>query len=163
LGDRAVINSVDISSGVIHLDLIAHGPTDPMCCPSLPQKQNYWLIGDQLWLMRLSSTIGGTEHLIAVDTPANWATVANPFTISGSMTVLPFENTLAYRIYRIDGTKVNESSFTVTPSVGITGTFLHDFNLGSTGITDWVIIQFVDVSAADGSSIALGSVILKVY
>jgi hypothetical protein len=47
--------------------------------------------------------------------------------------------------------------------VGITGTFSHDFNLSSAGITDWVIIQFVDVSAADGSTIALGSVILKVH
>jgi len=163
LGDRVLVNSIDISSGVIHLDLVVQGPTDPMCCPSVPQKQNYWLIGSRLWLMRLTSTTGGTEHLINVDTPAIWSTVSNPFTVSGSMTVLPFENTLAYHIYLIDGTKVNESPFTVTPSVGITGTFSHDFNLSSAGITDWVIIQFVDVSAADGSTIALGSVILKAH
>jgi hypothetical protein len=163
LGDRVLVNSADISSGVIHLDLVVQGPNDPMCCPSVPQKQNYWLIGNRLWLMRLASTLGGTEHLINVDTPAEWAAVSNPFTVSGSMTVLPFENTLAYHIYLINGTKVNESPFTVTPSMGITGTFSHDFNLGSAGITDWVIIQFVDVSAADGSTIALDSVILKAH
>lgn len=163
LGDRVQMNTVDISSGVIHLDMVVQGPSDPLCCPSQPQKQNYWLIGNRLWLMRLNSTIGGTEHIINVDTPANWNTVTNPFTIGGSMTVLPFENTLAYHIYLIDGTKVNESSFTVTPSGGTAGTFSHDFNLSSAGITDWVIIQFVDTSAADGSTIALGSIILKAH
>jgi hypothetical protein len=163
LGDRVQVNTVDISSGVIHLNLVVQGPSDPLCCPSLPQKQNYWLVGSKLWLMRLNSTIGGTDHIINVDIPAIWSTVANPFTVSGSMTVLPFENTLAYHIYLIDGTTVNESSFTVTPSGGTAGTFSHDFNLSSAGITDWVIIQFVDTSAADGSEIALGSVILKTH
>jgi hypothetical protein len=161
LGDRVFVNSVDISSGVIHLDMVVHGPTDPMCCPSLPQKQNFWLISNRLWLMRLTSSIGGTEHVININSPAIWSTVANPFTVTGIMSVLPFENTLAYHIYLTDGTKINESSFTVTPSGGTTGTFSHMFNLGAAGITDWVILQFVDVSAADGSTIALGSVILK--
>jgi hypothetical protein len=163
LGDRVLVNSVDISSGVIHLDMVVQGPSDPMCCPSVPQKQNYWLIGNRLWLMRLTSTIGGTEHLINVDIPAIWSTVSNPFTVSGSLTVLPFENALASHLYMIDGTKVNDSSLTVTPSSGSAGTFSQDFNLSSAGITDWVIIQFVDVSAADGSTIALGSVILKAH
>jgi hypothetical protein len=163
LGDRVQIITVDISSGVIHLDMVVHGPSDPLCCPSQPQKQNYWLIGNKLWLMRLNSTVGGTEHIINVHTPANWASVTNPFTISGSMTVLPFENTLAYHIYLIDGTQVNQSSFTVTPSGGSAGTFTHDFDLSSAGITDLIIIQFVDTSAADGSTIALGSIILQVH
>jgi hypothetical protein len=163
LGDRVLINSVDISSGVIHLDMVVQGPNDPMCCPSVPQKQNYWLIGNRLWLMRLTSTIGGTEHLINVDSPAIWSTVSNPFTVSGSVTVLPFENTLASHIYMLDDTKVNDSSLTVTPSSGTAGTFSRDFNLSSAGITDWVILQFVDVSAANGSTIALGSVILKAH
>jgi hypothetical protein len=157
------MNTVDISSGVIHLDMIVQGPSDPLCCPSQPQNQNYWLIGTKLWLMRQTSTIGGTEHIINVDLPANWASVTNPFTISGSMTILPFENTLVYHIYLVDGIQVNQSSFTVTPSEGIAGTFSHDFNLSSVGITDWVIIQFVDTSAADGSTIALGSIILKAH
>jgi hypothetical protein len=31
------------------------------------------------------------------------------------------------------------------------------------GITGYVIIQFVDVSAADGSTLAMGSVLVKVH
>jgi hypothetical protein len=163
LGDRVQINSVDISSGVIHLDMLVDGPSDPLCCPTLPQKQNYWLIGNRLWLMRLNSTVGEVEHIINVDSPVVWTTMTNPFTVNGSVTVLPFENTLAYHIYLIDGTKVNDSSLIVTPSGGSAGTFSHDFNLSSAGITDWVIIQFVETSAADGSTVALGSVILKAH
>jgi hypothetical protein len=161
LGDRVKINSLDITSGVIHLDMVNHGPTDPMCCPSQAQNQDYWLIGTKLWLLKVTSTIGGTVHLIDINTPANWATVSNPFIVSGTMTILPFENTLADHIYLIDGTEVNSSSFTVTPSGDTAATFSHDFDLSSAGITVWVILQFLDVSAADGSTIALGSVILK--
>ena len=163
LGDRVQIKSAEISSGVIHLDMLVQSPNDPLCCPSLPQKQNYWLIDNRLWLMRVTSTIGGLEHVIVIETPGIWTTVSNPFTVAGSVTFLPFENTLSYRIYLTDGTKVNESSLTVTPSGGSAGTFSHAFNLSSAGIKDWVIIQFVDVSAADGSTMALGSVILKVH
>jgi Immunoglobulin-like domain of bacterial spore germination len=163
LGDRVLVKSADISSGVIHLDMVVQGPNDPMCCPSLPQKQNYWLIDNRLWLMRVNSTIGGMEHIIVIDSPAVWSKVANPFTIQGSVTFLPFENTLAYRIYKTDGTKINESSLTVTPTQGTAGTFTRTLDLSSAGITDWVIIQFVDISAADGSTITMGSVILKAH
>jgi hypothetical protein len=163
LGDRVLIKSAEISSGVIHLDMLVQGPNDPMCCPALPQKQNFWLIDNKLWLMRLNSTIGGMEHVIVVESPGIWTTVSNPFSVKGSMTFLPFENTLAYRVYKTDGTKVNEGSLTVSPSSGTAGTFSHDFNLSSAGISDWVIIQFLDISAANGSTIALGSVILKAH
>jgi hypothetical protein len=163
LGDRVHINSADISSGVVHLEMLVQGPNDALCCPSLPEKQNYWLFGTKLLLMRVNTTTGGAEHVINIDSPGNWTTLTNPFTVNGSVTVLPFENTLAYRIYLIDGTKVNESSLTVTPNSGTAGTFSQVFNLSSAGITDWVIIQFVDVSAADGSTVSLGSVILKAH
>lgn len=163
LGDRIQIKSVDISFGVVHLDMMVQGPNDPLCCPSLAQKQNFWLIDNRLWLMRVTSTLAGTVHYINVDLPGIWSTVSNPFTVSGSLSVLPFENTLAYKIYKTDGTKVNESSLTVTPASGPAGTFTHSFNLSSAGITDWVILQFIDTSAADGSTISMGSVILKAH
>ena len=163
LGDRVNIKSVDISSGVIHLNMVVQGPNDPMCCPTLPQKHNYWLIDNKLWLMRLNSTVGGVEHLINITSPGIWTTVKNPFTVNGVVTVLPFENTLAYKIYKTDGTKVNEGTLMVVPSGGTTGTFSQPFNLSYAGISDWIILQFVDVSAADGSTTALGSVILKTH
>jgi hypothetical protein len=48
LGDRVVINSMDIESGIITLDMIVHGPEDGICCPSVPKIFKYKLSGDQL-------------------------------------------------------------------------------------------------------------------
>jgi len=48
LGDRVVINSIDIQSGIITLDMIVHGPEDAMCCPSLKKTFKYRLSENQL-------------------------------------------------------------------------------------------------------------------
>jgi hypothetical protein len=159
LGDRVQISSADISSGVIHLSMMVQGPSDPLCCPTLPQRQNFWLIGNVLRLMRVTSTIGGTEHAINVTSPGNWVSVTNPFTVNGNVSVAPFENTLAYKIYLVDWTVVNESSLIVNSS----GMFSKSFDFSAAGITGFVIIQFADYSAADGSLQALGSVIVDLH
>lgn len=41
LGDRENITSVQIANGVVILDLIVHGPDDPMCCPSQQEQRQY--------------------------------------------------------------------------------------------------------------------------
>ena len=164
LGDRVQVNSMDIASGVIHLNMLVQGPNDPMCCPTLAEKQSYWMIAGHLWLMRVTTTNSGAERSININSPANWADVSNPFTVTGAVPISPFENTLAYHIYLPDGTKVNDSSLLVSSSgMGTPGTFSQTFNLSMAGITGYVIIQFVDVSAADGSTLALGSVLVKVH
>jgi predicted small lipoprotein YifL len=48
LGDRAQIKSVAIESGEITVDMVTHGPEDPMCCPTLEVTQKYKLEGDTL-------------------------------------------------------------------------------------------------------------------
>jgi hypothetical protein len=159
LGDRVLINTADISSGVIHLDMLVQGPSDPLCCPSQPEKQNFWMIGNSLWLMRLTSTAGGVERAINISSPGNWVHVTNPFTVNGSASYTPFESTLAYKVYLIDGTTVNSSSVIVNSSA----MFSQNFNFSAAGIADFVIIQFADYSAADGSLVALGSVILDMH
>lgn len=164
LGDRVQVNSMDISSGVIHLNMLVQGPNDPMCCPSLAEKQSYWMIAGHLWLMRVTTTNSGAERSININSPANWADVTNPFTVTGAVPLSPFENTLAYHIYLPIGTKVNDSSLLVSSSgMGTPGTFSQTFNLSMAGITGYVIIQFVDVSAADGSTLAMGSVLINVH
>ena len=66
------------------------------------------MISGNLWLMRVSTTIGGGERMINIDTPGDWADVTNPFTVNGNVPISPFENTLGYRIYLPDKTLVNE-------------------------------------------------------
>ena len=48
LGDRLKVEQVAIEGGDILLALIVHGPSDPMCCPSVPAERRYRLSGDEL-------------------------------------------------------------------------------------------------------------------
>jgi heat shock protein HslJ len=48
LGDRAQINALSIENNEIVVDMITHGPEDPMCCPTQQVVQTYALEGDQL-------------------------------------------------------------------------------------------------------------------
>ncbi len=43
LGDRVIVESMAIQDGMIHLQMITHGPQDAMCCPSLKTNQTYLL------------------------------------------------------------------------------------------------------------------------
>ena len=48
LGDRVQINSLSIEDGEIVVDMITHGPDDPMCCPTQQGVQTYELRDDEL-------------------------------------------------------------------------------------------------------------------
>ncbi len=48
LGDRAQVKSVIIKSGEITVDMVTHGPDDPMCCPTLKVTRKYNLKKDKL-------------------------------------------------------------------------------------------------------------------
>ena len=166
LGDRVQIKSMTVDSGLIALDTLVQGPNDPMCCPSLPEAQTFRLVGKALWLTRLTSlTADAQQRSITINTPADGASATNPFTISGNVTIAPFENTLTYRVFLPDGTKVNEATLTVDSKgvAGGPGTFSKDFDLSNAGVSGTVIFQFMDLSAADGTTLALGSVVVNVH
>ena len=48
LGDRVVVESVAIQDDVINLQMITHGPQDPLCCPSLKTSETYQLVNGRL-------------------------------------------------------------------------------------------------------------------
>lgn len=48
LGDRVIIKSITIESGIITVNMAIHGPNDPMCCPTVQKIVKYQLSGDQL-------------------------------------------------------------------------------------------------------------------
>ncbi len=166
LGDRVQVRTMTITSGLLGLDMLVQGPNDPMCCPSLPEAQYYRMVGNAFWLITLNTiTPDVQKRSISINSPLYNASVTNPFTISGGETISPFENTLTYRVFLPDGTKVNESTLTVDSSgvAGGPGTFSQTFNLSSAGVTGPVIFQFLYLSAADGSTQALESVVLNVH
>ena len=51
IGDRAQVESVSIVDGQILLEMVTHGPDDPMCCPSQHIKQAYQLVDGTLNLV----------------------------------------------------------------------------------------------------------------
>jgi heat shock protein HslJ len=48
LGDRVELVALGIENGRIHVTLVAHGPKDPMCCPSQWIEQEWAIIDDAL-------------------------------------------------------------------------------------------------------------------
>jgi heat shock protein HslJ len=59
LGDRAQINSLSIVGDEIVVDMVTHGPEDPMCCSTQQVIQTYAMQGDQL--VKTSEQVVGSE------------------------------------------------------------------------------------------------------
>jgi hypothetical protein len=165
IDDRPMIDSLTIFAGEILAQTTIHGADDPMCCPSKPVEQGYRLYnGNQLVLTRWAGqTPGGTPRQINVTSPADLAVVVYPFTVTGSVTVGPFENTLAYNIYAPDNTYVTGGSvMTDSPNPGDPGNFSLPVDLTMAGVFGLVRIEFIEYSMADGSVMTLDSVLVSV-
>ncbi len=52
LGDRVLVEAVRVANGWVTVDLLTHASEDAMSAPSVPLKQTYRLIDDELLLMR---------------------------------------------------------------------------------------------------------------
>jgi len=48
LGDRVRVVSAEILDGKIILDMVQHGPEDPMCCPAQKVRRTFELTGSEL-------------------------------------------------------------------------------------------------------------------
>lgn len=51
LGDRIELESLSVENGRVVVDMVTHGPSDPMCCPTLRMVQTYELRGSDLVLV----------------------------------------------------------------------------------------------------------------
>jgi hypothetical protein len=168
LGDRVQINNVTIdSSGAqkkILVDMLVHGPNDALCCPSFPVVATYQYTKSGLELTRLVSKIAdGTERAINIESPENGAQVSGSVQVTGTVTIAPFENNLAYRIYDATGAELAVGPFPVNATdMGGPGTFDNTIDLSSIPAGLVVRLQLQDLNMADGSMIAMDSVELVV-
>jgi hypothetical protein len=164
LDDRAQLNSLTIGRGRIAVDAVIHGPADPMCCPNFPVVETLLLGGDRLILTRLNSrTPGGEERSITITGPADGNSVSGSFQLAGSVTISPFENTLAYKIVGPSGEELSAGPFLVlSEDMGTPGTFNVTIDLAGIPLGTDVRLEVSDVSAADGSLLAMDSVELMV-
>ena len=48
LGDRIKIQSLKLQNGQVTVDLVAHGPEDPMCCPTEQKFEHFAWVGNKL-------------------------------------------------------------------------------------------------------------------
>ena len=164
IDDRPKINSLKIENGELTLDAIVHGPQDPECCPALQTTRTYVLVNNQLRLTNsTTSTPDGKQRTIEIMSPASGTEVTGNVQVNGSVSIAPFENNLSYAIYNEAGTQLATGPVPVTaPDLGGPGTFSQLISLAGIPAGTTVYLDVQDLSAADGSVLALDSVKLIV-
>lgn len=163
--DRAILNAFAIYNGEIYLDATVHGVEDPGCCPTLPTRQVLRLWQGALVLSSfVSKTPGGAERIINIEIPANDAKVEKIFSLRGSVSIAPFENNLVYAVYLPGRSEpVTTGPLMVNaPDLGAPGTFELPLNFSALGYSGPVRITLSDLSAADGSLMALDALFVVV-
>jgi hypothetical protein len=162
--DRPQLNVLTIGSGEIFLDAIIHGPDEPMCCPTLRTTRHYRLVEDQLELIDYTTfTPDDRPRTITIESPVDSAEVFSSIPIKGSVAIAPFENNLVYRIYDVSSIELAAGPIPVTAAdPGAPGTFDTVIPLGNILSGAIIRIEVQDLSAADGSLLAMDSVELVV-
>ena len=108
-------------------------------------------------------TPDGKPRTITIESPANGTEVFSSVQIKGHVAIAPFENNLAYSIYDVSGVELSAGAITVTaPDLGAPGTFDAVIPLGNILSGAVITIEVQDISAADGSLLAMDSVELVV-
>ena len=166
IDDRPIINSLSIQNGQIFLDATIHGANDPGCCAAQSTQRTYQLAAEKLVLTSfVTKTPDGGERTITISHPSNGDTFMNsrPLTVTGNITIAPFENTLAYSIFDANNNQVATGSMLVQASQpGGPGFFSLPVDLSKIKAAGAVRIVVEDLSPADGSILSLGSVTVNV-
>lgn len=163
IDDRPQVNGLGIENNEIMLDAIVHDFDDGGCCPTFPTRRWYRVIGTTLHLMKFTSvTPGGQTREIKINLPVD-GDISHSVQVKGDVTIAPFENNLSYHVIDLHGAEMAAGPLPVTaPDPGAPGTFdsLIDLSLIPAGST--IFLQIEDLSAADGSLLAMDSVQLVV-
>ena len=164
IDDRPIINALTIQDGKILLDAVIHSYVDAMCCPSFHVNETYYLgPGSLTWGRRTSFTPEGSERAIDITLPVAGEHPAGPLHVSGSVTIAPFENNLAYVLLDPTGAVLLSGSLTVSaPGPGAPGTFDSVIDLSAIPTGSTVRLEIRDLSAADGWLLALDTVDLTI-
>jgi hypothetical protein len=162
--DRPQLTALSIENGEIFLDAVIHGLDDPMCCPTLRTTRHYRFVDNQLDMTNYATfTPDNKPRTIMIESPVNGSEVFTSVPIRGKVAIAPFENNLAYRIYDVSGIELSAGPISVSATdPGASGTFEALIPLGSVLSGALIRIEVQDLSAADGSLLAMDSVELVV-
>ena len=162
--DRPQLNAFSIENDEIFLDAVIHGIDEPMCCPTLRTTRRYRFVDNLLEMIDYTTfTPDGQPRTILIESPADGSEVFTSILIQGRVAIAPFENNLVYRIYDVSGIELSAGAITVSaPDLGAPGTFDAVIPLGNTLSGAIIRVEVQDLSAADGSLLAMDSVELVV-
>ncbi len=163
--DRPQLNELSIENGEIFLDATTHKSDEPMCCPTLRTTRHYLLTQNgQLDMIDYTTfTPDDKARTITIESPDNGTAVFKSLQVKGKVNIAPFENNLTYRIFDVGGVELAVGAITVdAPNPGAPGTFDEVISLGSILSGAVIRIEVQDVSAEDGSLLAMDSVELVV-
>lgn len=163
IDDRPQITGLRFDAGQVALEATVHGFEDPMCCPTLQTKRHYALIGSSLILRDFSTLAAdGRWREIQITSPQDGEKTSS-VQIQGTVTISPFESSLVYHVFDAAGTELAVGPVAVTAAeLGASGTFDAVIALNGVSAGAAVRIEIQDVSAANGSLLAMDSVILTV-
>jgi hypothetical protein len=164
IDDRPQLNALSIENGEVFLDAVIHATDDPMCCPTLRMTRHYGLVNDQLDMTDYTTfTPDGRARTITIESPSNGTEIFSGVQVKGSVAIAPFENTLGYSIKDGAGVELSRGAVNVTAAeMGGPGTFDQQISIGNIISGTIVSIEIQDISAADGSLLAMDSVQLVV-
>ena len=162
---KVTVDALSIANGEIFLDATVHASEDPMCCPTLRTTRHYRLdVNGQLDLIDYTTfTPDGRPRTITIESPADGVEVFNSIQLEGSVAIAPFENNLTYSIKDVGGVELARGAIAVSsPDLGAPGTFEALIPLGNILSGAVIRVEVQVISAADGSLIAMDSVVLVV-
>jgi hypothetical protein len=164
IDDRPAIDGLGIENGEVFLSATTHDADDPFCCPTLRTERHYRLLNNQLEMTDyVTFTPDGRPRTIAIESPVNGGEVFSSVQVRGTVAIAPFENTLTYRIYDVGGVELAVGAIAVTAAdLGAPGVFAEVILLGNILSGAAIRIEVQDISAADGSLLAMDSVELVV-
>lgn len=162
--DRPELRELSIANNEIFLDAVIHGIDEPMCCPTLRTTRHFRFVDNLLDMIDYTTfTPDGQPRTITLESPADGSEVFTSVPIKGKVAIAPFENNLAYRIVDLSGIELSAGPITVTaPDLGAPGTFDAIIPLGNALSGAIIRLEVQDISAADGSLLAMDSVELVV-
>jgi len=160
IDDRPLLNAVSINNGEVIVDAVIHGFEDGGCCPQMASVQRFTLTQNKLRRVHfISVTPDGKPRNIEILSPAQNTEASGSVILSGTVSVAPFENSLAYFIYNEAGNQLSAGPIPVNaPEFGAAGTFEAAVSLSDAPPGGAIYIEIKDRSAADGSLLAMASI-----
>lgn len=164
IDDRPMINEMVIANGVVKIKGQVHAPDDPVVNPTTTIYAEYSLFGERIVQTRLTSAYdGGVEHAIYIDSPVDGEEVSGTIQVRGSMPIGPFENNLSLLLLDATGEQLAHEWFMVQAAdMGAPATFDHSVQLSGATPGRQILLMLSEVSMADGSPLAVDSVVLTV-